>query len=98
MGKAGFGDTYMSAASALGHRPQIKLSSFCDDYYDYANYAGFIIYHTYGRHTWRQHNNQGLARGYRGQSFYVLILCTDEWPEYALRAAGQGRSSTAASG
>lgn len=33
----------------------------------------------------------GKASGYKGRSFYIIIQCTDGWPEEHLKAAGQGR-------
>lgn len=91
MGKHNFQKIYRDALEQLGERPTIKLSSYCDRYNPTSKYAGMIIYHAYGAYKWQQQPGQGLAGGYRGRSFYVLILCTDTWPENALKAAGQGR-------
>lgn len=91
MGKLHFEQIYQDAAQFLGERPTIKLSSFCDRYNSQHNYAGLIIYHTYGSYRWLQQPGQGVAGGYRARSFYVLIMCTDAWPSDALKAAGQGR-------
>lgn len=91
MGKRNFNHIYQAAARDLGQRPAIKLSSFCDTYNTHNNYAGIIIYHTYGQFRWKQRPGQGVAGGYRGRAFYVLILCTDDWPADALKEAGQGR-------
>jgi predicted NAD/FAD-binding protein len=49
------------AARALGTRPTIKLSYYCNDYHPDGNFAGMIVYHTYGQHKWKQRPNQGLA-------------------------------------
>lgn len=67
MGKADFPDIYVGAVNSLEARPTIKLSAFCSKYRDGSNYAGIIIYHTYGRHSWQQKPNQGVAG--RPQSF-----------------------------
>lgn len=32
----------------------------------------------------------GMAYGHRGKSFYIIIQCTDEWPEEYYRPVGQG--------
>ena len=80
MGKQSFQHIYQAAASDLGERPSIKLSSFCDPYNLRKKYAGMIVYHAYGRFKWQQRQGQGLAAGYRGRAFYVLILCTGDWP------------------
>jgi hypothetical protein len=91
MGKHNFNQIYKAAAQDLGHRPTIKISAYCDTYSPNRNYAGIIIYHTYGQFEWKQRPGQGVAGGFRGRAFYVLILCTDDWPESARRDAGQGR-------
>ena len=91
MGKLHFPEIYVNAKQALEGDLQIKLSAYCDPYDPHSNFAGMIIYHTYGRYKWQQRPNQGVAGGYRGRAFYVLIMCTDRWPEAALREAGQGR-------
>lgn len=90
MGKRNFKHIYQAAARDLGQRP-IKLSAFCDSFHPENNYAGIIIYHSYGRFQWQQRPCQGIAAGHRGRAFYVLILCTDDWPDHALKEAGQGR-------
>lgn len=91
MGKSNFEQIYQDASQFLGERPTVKLSSFCDHFSPKCNYAGMIIYHSYGSYRWKQRPGQGVAAGYRGRSFYVLIMCTDSWPAEALRAAGEGR-------
>lgn len=91
MGKRNFKHIYQAAHQDLGQRPAIKLSTFCDRYSPNSNYAGIIIYHSYGKFQWQQKPGQGVAAGSRGRAFYVLIVCTDNWPEGALREAGQGR-------
>lgn len=91
MGKQNFCNIYRTAEEKLGHRPTIKISFYCDKFDPNSSYAGMIVYHTYGEHKWRQRRGQGVAGGHRGQSFYVLILCTDNWPRDALQAAGRGR-------
>jgi hypothetical protein len=90
MGKRNFKQMYQDAARDLGETPTIKLSTYCDGYQPNNNYAGIIIYHTYGEYKWQQRPGQGIAGGYRGRAFYVLILCTDNWPSYARRDAGRG--------
>lgn len=91
MGKQNFSQLYIEAERELGYRPKVKLSHWCDRYKEDGNFAGMIIYNTYGSHKWKQRVGQGVSGGHRGQSFYVLILCTDEWPESVKRAVGQGR-------
>ena len=80
MGKQNFQHIYLAAAQALGERPTIKLSTFCETYKPEKRYMGMIVYHAYGQFKWQQRVGQGLAAGYRGRAFYVLILCTDDWP------------------
>lgn len=67
MGKADFPDIYVGALNALGRRPTLKLSTYCSTYRKGSNYAGMIIYHTYGHYSWKQRANQGVAGGYRGR-------------------------------
>lgn len=91
MGKLNFEAIYQGAAEELGTKPGIKLSTFCDPWDPNANYAGLIIYHTYGSYQWRQRQGQGVAGGHNGRAFYVLISCTDNWPPEAFgRAKGKG--------
>ena len=75
MGKANFTQIYQDATDALGERPRIKVSYWCNKFRKDANYAGFIVYHTYGSFEWKQREGQGLSGGHRGRSFYVLLLC-----------------------
>lgn len=75
MGKQAFADIYVSVGNAQARRPVIQGSAFCDRYKSTSNYAGMIIYHMNGSHTWQ--HNVGICRGTPGTSFYVLILSTD---------------------
>lgn len=91
MGKLKFEGIYQAATEDLGAKPAIKISHFCDAWDPSANYAGIIIYHTYGSFKWKQRPGQGVAGGYNGRAFYVIISCTDKWPEEAFkRAKGKG--------
>ena len=91
MGKKEFHLIYQAAVWALNGRPKIKLSEYSHPYKSESNYARIIIYHTYGSFQWQERAGQGLAAGYLGRAFYVIILCTDNWPAHALKEAGQGR-------
>ncbi|CAF4666997.1 unnamed protein product [Rotaria socialis] len=67
-----------------------RISQFSDEFYSCNNYAGAIIYGIDGQFQW-QNLESGQAYGYKGRSFYIIIQCTDNWPEENLKAAGQGR-------
>jgi hypothetical protein len=89
MGKKNFSKIYSDACDNLGlTEGTIKLSNFCSEYEEGSNYAGIIFYHHKGKYKWT--NTKGVARGYRCQSFYVLIQCTDLWEDSDFRRAGQG--------
>ena len=92
MGKKGFARIYCKIRKKLGladdQQCTIKLSTFCDKYSPRKKYAGIIIYHHDGEVKWV--NQQGVAKGYRCRSFYVLIKCTDKWEEGDFRRAGSG--------
>jgi hypothetical protein len=34
-------------------------------------------------------NGSGRAKGYKGRSFYVVIQCTNNWPNEAFKRAGK---------
>ena len=66
-----------------------KISLYGDKFEPGKNYAGVIIYAIDGNFTWQ--NASGRASGQRGRSLYVIIQCTDNWPEEArTRARGSG--------
>ena len=89
MGKENFPDIYTKACIELDARPlTYKISDFSDGFNPKKNYAGLILYHHKGKHTWK--NTTGVAKTHNCRSLYVLILCTDDWPTTAFKRAGQG--------
>jgi len=88
MGKKDFHSIYSEACRELGSRPTIKVSHFSDRYDQNKNFAGVIVYHNRGSFTW--YNEQGVAKGYKGRAVYVILRCTDSWPEEAFKRAGEG--------
>ena len=89
MGKKDFPAIYAEATKELGGRPTMKVSHFADKYDASKNYAGFIVYHNEGSFRW--FNNSGIAKGYKGRAFYVILQCTDSWPAEAFKRAGEGK-------
>ena len=65
-----------------------KISLYGDKFDPNKNYAGMIVYAIDGKFKWV--NTDGKANGQRGRSFYVVIQCTDNWPEEARGRAGSG--------
>ena len=88
MGKKNFKEIYQKAVEHNGS-DSCKISYFSDTYNKDSNFAGMIVYSIDGKYSWR--NNAGLAKGFNGRSFYVVIQCTDEWPDEQKKDAGQGR-------
>ncbi|CAF4199068.1 unnamed protein product [Adineta steineri] len=71
-----------------------KISHFSDDFDEFdeeKNYAGAIISSIDGKYEWKNEAVGGKANGFKGRSFYLIIQCTDDWPESCLKAAGEGR-------
>ncbi|CAF1253092.1 unnamed protein product [Adineta steineri] len=67
-----------------------KISYFCDEFDESKNYAGAIIYSIDGEYEWKNKEG-GKANGFKGRSFYLIIQCTNDWPESYLKEAGKGR-------
>mmetsp|Transcript_13740 Transcript_13740/g.24344 ORF Transcript_13740/g.24344 Transcript_13740/m.24344 type:complete len:260 (-) Transcript_13740:1188-1967(-) len=88
MGKKDFHSIYSEACRELGSRPTIKVSHFSDRYDQNKNFAGVIVYHNRGSFTW--YNERGVAKGFKGRAIYVILRCTDSWPEEAFKRAGEG--------
>uniref|UniRef100_A0A7S1X4V2 Mind bomb SH3 repeat domain-containing protein n=1 Tax=Tetraselmis chuii TaxID=63592 RepID=A0A7S1X4V2_9CHLO len=87
MGKEDFPAIYSQACQELGFRPTIKVSYFSDTYDETKNYAGIIVYHKEGSYTW--YNEQGVAKGYKGRAFYVILRCTEGWTAHEFKRAGR---------
>lgn len=81
-GKSDFPYLYRKAKRELGfgtyERPTCKISCDSDYFYSWKNYTGAIIYAINGKFKWI--NEFGEACGRRGQSFYVVVKCTEGWP------------------
>ncbi|UJR34797.1 hypothetical protein I4U23_027578 [Adineta vaga] len=89
MGKKHFGRLYRRIREKLG-TITCKISHFCDEFDESCNYAGAIIYAIDGEYKWKN-DSGGKADGFKGRSFYLIIQCTDDWPESCLNDVGQGR-------
>jgi hypothetical protein len=48
-----------------------------------------IVYAVNNEFSWT--NEGGLLEGYNGRAFYVVIQCTNDWPDDVLRDVGNGR-------
>lgn len=91
MGKKDFNNFYKKIKSELSSefgKATVKISLYGDIFDPNKSYAGAIIYAIDGKFKWV--NNGGKAKGQRGRSFYVIIQCTDNWPEEARGRAGCG--------
>lgn len=89
MGKQNFESFYRTIKSELDGKTTGKISYYSDKFESGKSYAGAIIYAIDGEFKWK--NESGRAKGQNCRSFYVIIQCTDNWPEEAKnRARGSG--------
>lgn len=89
MGKLDWSRThYQAAHTALGHRPSISISHLSQAYDPEKTHVGYVIYTRKGQFRWCDENI-----GYRGETFYVVILDTER-PEFkgAFKENGQARN------
>ncbi|WNE40486.1 MAG: hypothetical protein GBAus27B_000553 [Mycoplasmataceae bacterium] len=87
-GKKNFVDFYKRLKSDIG-KSSCKISHYSDQFEKDKNYAGMIVYSVNNEFKW--FNDKGKANGHRGRSFYIVVQCTDKWPELAFKEAKQGR-------
>lgn len=89
MGKKDFSQMYQLVKSQLAREKKeltIKISHFSDVFDETKDFAGVIIYHWEGKVQW---HNQKI--NHRGRSFYVYLVCTNNFRDEEFREAGQGR-------
>lgn len=88
-GKKNFGQFYRRMRNVLGGKPTCKISGHSDDFDEDKDYAGMIVYAIDNEFSWT--NESGSLEGYNGKALYVIIQCTDDWPDDVLRDVGNGR-------
>lgn len=65
-----------------------RISCDSDYFYSWKEYAGAIIYSINGNYKWE--NSGGEADGRTGWCFYVIIKCTNDWPDEDKTDTGNG--------
>ncbi len=65
-----------------------RISCDSDSFYSWKEYAGAIIYSINGEYKWE--NSGGEAKGRTGWCFYVIIKCTNDWPDDDKTDTGNG--------